>query len=129
MKRAYRGGCAGDFNNDGKIDLLVLPIAGPPLLLENRTEPALHWIGLDLHGRAGNRDAIGARVRVESCGQAQFETVRNGGSYLSHDDPRVHFGLGRCTRVDRVTVEWPGGKRQIIAAVPADRYLTVEEPL
>jgi enediyne biosynthesis protein E4 len=127
-KNSYRGGCAGDFNNDGKIDLLVLPIAGAPVLLENRTEPFLHWIGLDLRGRAGNRDAIGAQVSVEACGSSQLEIVHNGGSYLSVDDPRLHFGLGSCSNLDRVRIRWPGGRAQILENLPVDRYLTLEEP-
>ncbi|MEO8127959.1 MAG: CRTAC1 family protein, partial [Bryobacteraceae bacterium] len=101
-KNSYRGGCTGDFNNDGKIDLAVVPISGLPLLLENRTTGNHSWIGFSLHGTTSNRDAIGSQVRVESCGQVQFETVRNGGSYLSHNDSRVHFGLGVCSKVDKV---------------------------
>src|SRR5262249_52163276 len=114
VKGSFRGGCAGDFDNDGRIDLLVLPIAGTPLLLENNTESKSHWIGLDLRGRPRNRDGIGARIRIESCGSVQAETMRNGGSYLSTNDPRIHFGLGSCTKVDRLTVRWPGGRRQVL---------------
>jgi len=127
-RNSYRGGAAGDFNNDGKIDLLVLPIEGAPLLLENRTETAAHWIGLDLRGRTGNRDAIGARIRIEACGSSQFKTVRNGGSYLSVDDPRAHFGLGPCAKVDELRIRWPGGRLQLQKNLAVDRYLTVEEP-
>jgi hypothetical protein len=128
-KGSYRGGCAGDFNNDGKLDLLVLPIAGAPLLLENRTQSQLHWIGFELHGKLGNRDGIGAQIRIEHCGSTQFESVRNGGSYLSVNDPRVHFGLGSCAKVDRLSIRWPGGRRQVLKNLSADHYLTVEEPL
>lgn len=128
-KNSYRGGCSGDFNNDGRIDLLVLPIAGTPLLLENRTEPRMHWIGINLRGRMGNRDAIGAQVSVEACGGSQIEVVRNGGSFLSVDDPRLHFGLGPCTKARRVRIRWPAGRVQVLEDVAVDRYLTVEEPL
>lgn len=127
-KNSYRGGCAGDFNNDGKLDLLVLPIAGSPVLLENRTESTAHWIGLDLRAHRLNRDAIGAQVRIESCGNSQLEIVRNGGSYLSVDDPRVHFGLGSCAKVDHLRIRWPDGRNQILNSLAVDRYLTVEEP-
>ena len=128
-KMSYRGGCAGDFNNDGKIDLVVLPIVGAPVLLENRTESQLHWIGFDLRGRAGNRDGIGAQVRIEHCGRAQLESLRNGGSYLSHNDQRIHFGLGSCAKVDRVTVVWPNGARQVLEKPQSDRYVLIEEPM
>ncbi len=123
-KGSYRGGCAGDFNNDGRIDLLILPIAGLPLLLENRTESPSHWIGFELRGRA-----IGAQIRIEHCGGAQFDTLRNGGSYLSVNDPRIHFGLGSCRKVDRVRIRWPNGRRQVLENPLADRYLTIEEPI
>lgn len=128
-KGSYRGGCAGDFDNDGRIDLLVLPIAGQPLLLQNRTEPLSHWIGFELRGRAGNRDAIGAQVRIEHCGALQLETMRNGGSYISHNDSRIHFGLGSCAKVDRLKIRWPNGRLQVLENLVPDRYVTIEEPL
>ena len=125
---SYRGGCAGDFDNDGRIDVAVLPIAGQPLLFQNKTENSGSWAGLQLRGTRSNRDAIGASVRLESCGATQFETVRNGGSYVSHNDPRLHFGLGACTKVDRVTITWPKGAVQVLNQLPVHRYTTVEEP-
>jgi hypothetical protein len=125
---SYRGGCAGDFNNDGRIDLVVLPIAGSPLLLENKTESQAHWIGLQLRGTTGNRDAIGAQVSIDSCGKTQVESMRNGGSYISGNDPRIHFGLGSCAKVDRLKIRWPGGRRQVIENPAVDRYLPVTEP-
>jgi hypothetical protein len=128
-KASFRGGCAGDFNNDGRIDLVVLPISGAPLLFENSTRLQAHWLGITLRGHAGNRDGIGAQIRLESCGTNQFEIARNGGSYISGDDPRIHFGLGSCSVVDRLTIQWPGGHQQTLTHLPADRYLTIDEPL
>jgi len=125
---SYRGGCAGDFDNDGRIDVAVLPIAGSPLLLHNTTSSGNSWVGLQLRGTRSNRDAIGASVQIGSCGTTQFDTVRNGGSYLSRDDPRLHFGLGGCTKVDRVTVKWPAGTAQVVNEIPVNRYTTIEEP-
>jgi enediyne biosynthesis protein E4 len=128
-KNSYRGGAAGDFNNDGRMDLLVLPIAGEPVLLQNNTAPSAHWIGLDLRGHRKNGDAIGAQVRLQACGNKQSSVVRNGGSYLSVDDPRIHFGLGSCNRVDELEIRWPFGETQRLKGPTADRYLTVDEPL
>ena len=125
---SYRGGCAADFDNDGRTDVVVLPIAGQPLLFHNTTPDSNSWVGLRLRGTHSNRDAIGAGVRVAACGQTQFDTVRNGGSYLSRNDPRLHFGLGACSKVDRVTIKWPGGKVQVLSGLPVDRYSTIEEP-
>ena len=125
---SYRGGCAGDFDNDGRIDVAILPIAGQPLLLHNTTENSNSWVGLQLRGTHSNRDAIGARVHVSFCGKTLFDTVRNGGSYLSRNDPRLHFGLGACTKVDRVNITWPQGAAQTLNQLPLNRYTTVEEP-
>lgn len=125
---SYRGGATGDFNNDGRVDLVVLPIAGQPVLLQNNTPGSGAWAGLQLRGVRDNRDAIGASVEISYCGKTQFETLRNGAGYLSHNDPRLHFGLGDCAKVDRVTIKWPRGALQKLTAVPVNRYTTVEEP-
>jgi len=125
---SYRGGAACDFNNDGKVDLVILPIDGPALLLENNTLTSNNWIGLHLRGFKKNRDAIGAFVRVEACGKIQVDSVRAGGSYLSRDDPRLHFGMGSCVTVDRVIVRWPGGREQVILRPPINRYSIIQEP-
>ena len=128
LQDSYRGGASGDFNNDGRMDLVILPIDGAPLLLENDTQTHNNWIGLHLRGTKTNRDAIGAFVRVEACGKAQVDSVRNGGSYLSHDDPRLHFGIGNCESVEKVVVGWPGGKEQVVMKPAVNRYSTIREP-
>ena len=125
---SYRGGAAGDFNNDGRLDVVVLPISGQPLLLKNETANANSWVGLELHGTRSNRDAIGASVHIGFCGKTQFDTVRNGGSYLSRNDPRLHFGLGTCAKVDRVTIKWPKGTVQVLTDLPPNRYTIISEP-
>ena len=75
-----------------------------------------------------NRDAIGAQIHIEACGNSQMEIVRNGGSYLSVDDPRVHFGLGTCGKLDRLQIRWPDGRAQVLNNPAVDRYLTLDEP-
>jgi enediyne biosynthesis protein E4 len=125
---SYRGGAAGDFDNDGRMDVVVLPIAGQPLLLQNKSANSNSWIGLSLHGTRSNRDAIGSSVQIGFCGKRQFDTVRNGGSYLSRNDPRLHFGLGTCEKVDRVTIKWPSGMVQVLNEPPVNRYTTITEP-
>ncbi len=124
---SYRGGAQADFDNDGKIDVAVLPIAGQPLLLKNKTANENAWLGLRLRGAYSNRDAIGASVAVEACGKRQFDTVRSGGSYISANDPRLHFGLGSCTKIDTVTVKWPRGGVQVERNVAMDHYSVIEE--
>lgn len=125
---SYRGGCTGDFNNDGRVDLLVLPIAGSPVLLRNDTVNQNQWVGFRLRGTRSNRDAIGATVAVTACGQKQVDMVRSGGSYISRNDPRLHFGIGSCSSVARVDIKWPSGTVQSLSSVKPDRYITVEEP-
>ena len=124
---SYRGGSQGDFDNDGKIDVSLLPISGQPLLLKNKTANDNAWLGLRLRGTYSNRDAIGAKVVVEACGTRQDDNVRNGGSYISANDPRLHFGLGACTRIDSVTVRWPRGGTQVEKNVPVNKYTVIEE--
>lgn len=125
---SYRGGCAGDFDNDGRIDVAVVPIAGQPLLLRNTTANANSWVGLLLRGTRSNRDGLGAKVELSACGRTQFDTVRNGGSYLSRNDPRLHFGLGACAGPVHATIKWPSGTLQVLSEVPVNRYSTIEEP-
>jgi hypothetical protein len=124
---SYRGGCQADYNNDGKLDVVVLPIAGQPLLLKNETDNANSWIGLRLHGTHSNRDAIGATVIVAACGKRQYDTVRNGGSYLSANDPRLHFGLGACAQVDSISIKWPRGGMQVEKGIGVNQYSTISE--
>ncbi len=125
---SYRGGAAADYNNDGKMDLVVLPIEGRPLLLENLATSDNSWMAFKLKGKGCNRDAIGAKVEIEQCGKKQMDTVRNGGSYISRNDPRVHFGLGNCPAVDQVVITWPCGKVQVLKNLKANQYLSVQEP-
>jgi len=128
LPNSYRGSATADFNNDGQMDLVVLPIEGRSLLLENCSRPRHSWIAFKLEGSRCNRDAIGAKIEIEHCGQKQMDTIRSGGSYISRNDPRVHFGLRNCTTVDRVAITWPCGKIQVLKNLRADRYLGIREP-
>lgn len=124
---SYRGGCQGDFDNDGKLDVVVLPISGQPLLLHNESGNQNNWVGLRLRGTYSNRDSIGASVVIDACGKKQYDSVRNGGSYVSEKDPRLHFGLGSCAQVDSVTVKWPRGGIQVEKTIPVNKYSIIEE--
>lgn len=124
---SYRAGAQADYDNDGKLDVVVLPVDGPAILMRNTTENANNWIGLRLRGTYSNRDAIGALVNVTACGKRQMDSVRNGGSYISANDPRLHFGLGACGQVDEVSVQWPRGGTQIEKNISVNQYLTIAE--
>ncbi len=100
----------------------------PSLLrLASKPDRSNHWIELRLEGVKSNRSAIGARVRVTAGALIQTAEVRSGGSYLSQSDLRLHFGLGRASKVDKVEIAWPGGRTQIETGLPVDRITAIRE--
>ena len=120
-------GCAfGDFDNDGDLDVLVMNQNEPPSLLRNDAPPGNHWIKIRLHGTRSNRSAIGARVVVRYGSKTQVQEVMSQSSYVSSNDPRLHFGLGHAELAD-VEVRWPLGSVEVHKNVPADRLITLQE--
>ena len=122
-----RGAAVGDYDDDGDQDIVVVNDNEPPSLLRNDGGNELHWLKVRLRGTRSNRDGIGARLRLVSGGLRQFREARFGGGYLSSNDPRLHFGLGRNGLVERLEVEWPSGKRQVVTDLPADHLVTLDE--
>jgi tetratricopeptide (TPR) repeat protein len=110
IPRLGRGLAAGDLDNDGRIDVLIVHQNEPLAYLRNRTEKPGHFITLRLEGTRSNRDGVGARVTISSGGRRQTAQRVGGGSYLSAGDPRLHFGLGDADRIDWVEVRWPSGR-------------------
>ena len=126
---AGRGAAAIDYDNDGDLDLAVTENGGPAHLLANQGGNRNHWLQVRLAGSTSNRDGIGALITVKSGSGTQRRYRRSGSSYLSESDPRLTFGLGDATRVDRLEVRWPSGAIQILEDVPADRLIVVQEPV
>ena len=126
---AARGLAAGDFNNDGLIDILIGNNGGRPLLLRNVSNAENHWLGLKLEGVRCNRDAIGAKIRWSAGGTVRSRLKNGGGSYLSSHDPREVLGVGTAAKMEWVEITWPrpSGKVQRIENPPLDRYHTVRE--
>jgi len=122
-----RGAAFGDLDNDGKVDVVVENIDGAPMILRNTTAGANHWISLQLLGTEANRLAIGAKVKVIAGSLVQIGEVRSGGSYLSQNDLRIHFGLGIAEKVDRVEIRWPGGPVETLKNLLVDRLYGVRE--
>jgi len=122
-----RGAAFGDYDNDGDIDVLVCNLHGPTILLRNDGGNPNHWLTVHTIGTKSNRDGIGARIRVVAGDFKQIAEVNAGEGYLSCNDPRVHFGLGKHTKVDILEIRWPSGIVQTFTDVKADQILTVTE--
>jgi len=126
--RMGRGAAWADYDNDGDADVIINNIGSPAVLLRNDGGNRNHSLRLRLVGKAGNRDGVGARVKVTAGGATRVAEKRSSGGYLSQNDPRLLFGLGGSEKADRVEVAWPSGKTQVLENVPAGKTVTVEEP-
>jgi hypothetical protein len=125
--QSRRGAAFGDIANDGNVDIVVLNVGEPPSLLLNTNQSPNHRVLFHLVGTKSNRAAIGARVTIRAGGMTQFDEVRGGGSYLSQNDLRLHFGLGSATKIDSVEVRWPSGKTESFKNVATDKIYTIVE--
>ena len=120
-------GCAfGDFDNDGDLDIVIMNQHEPPSLLRNDAPKENHWIKVRLEGTKSNRSAIGARVLVRYGGKTQAQAVMSQASYMSSNDPRLHFGLGAETKAD-IEVVWPSGAVDKFAGQSSDQLVTILE--
>jgi hypothetical protein len=127
-----RGLAVGDYDNDGRVDVLVGCNGGAPVLLRNRAapgNPVNHWAGLKLQGVRCNRDGVGARLTWSAGGIRRSRQKNGGGSYLSSHDPREVLGLGAATTLDWLEIKWPGPRSSTerFTTVPVDRYVTIVE--
>jgi enediyne biosynthesis protein E4 len=124
-----RGLAIGDYNNDGRIDVLIGNNGGAPILLKNNAGEGNHWLGVRLQGTGCNRDAIGATLTWSAGGVTRKRLKSNGGSYLSSHDLREVLGIGSATNVDWVEIAWPqpSGRMERLTDLPIDRYVTIVE--
>jgi hypothetical protein len=125
--RAARGAAFGDYDEDGRLDVLVTSVNDRVALLRNESAGGGHWLSVRLRGSRSNRDGVGARVVVEARGRRQLREVHGGGSYLSQGDTRAHFGLGPAEAATSLEVRWPSGVVDRLENVAGDRTVVVEE--
>lgn len=122
-----RGLAVGDYDNDGRQDALFSNQNGPPQLFRNLYPGPNHWVSFKAIGTQSNRDGLHARFILTAGGSQRVAVVRSGSSYLSVSDQRVHFGLGAVTKVEKVEIQWPSGKRDVLTDIEADQGYVVTE--
>jgi len=124
-----RGLAVGDYNNDGRIDVLIGNNGEAPVLLRNNAGDGHHWLGVKLQGTACNRDGVGATIAWSAGGAKRTRFKANGGSYLSSHDMREVLGLGPAAKVDWLEIAWPepSGRVERLTDLPIDRYVTIVE--
>jgi hypothetical protein len=127
MPQVSRGAAFGDLFSDGRVDIVVENLDGKPMILREEGGNHNHWIGFELAGTKANRLALNARIKAIAGELIQVDEVRSGGSYLSQNDLRIHFGLGTHDHLDRAEVLWPSGKTETLTNLAADRFYAVKE--
>jgi enediyne biosynthesis protein E4 len=125
-EHASRGCAFGDFDNDGDLDIVIMNVNEPPSLLRNDAPPKNHWLKVKLVGTKSNRSAIGTRVLLHYGKKIQAQQLLSQSSYISSNDPRLHFGLGDETRAD-IEVRWPNGLQESAKNVAADQLVIFRE--
>jgi enediyne biosynthesis protein E4 len=124
----HRGSAFGDFNHDGKLDLVVTALSAPAEIWINDSPGVNHWLEIALQGTKSNRDGIGAKIKIVAGGQSQWNHVTTASGYASSSAGPVHFGLAAAKSVEQIEIQWPSGTKQVLNNVQADQLLHVKEP-
>jgi enediyne biosynthesis protein E4 len=125
--KSSRGAAFGDFDNDGDTDVLIMNMNEPPLLLRNDLKSSNKWLTIKLVGTKSNRSAIGSRVTIKNGTHTQVKEVTSQTSYYSHNDLRLHFGLGENKKADSIEIRWPNGQTETLNNVTANQIVRVKE--
>jgi hypothetical protein len=126
-RHVSRGLAVGDLFNDGNMDVVVGDLDGAPMILRNSGISGRHWVSFELNGTKSNRLALNARITILAGGMTQTDEVHSGGSYLSQNDLRIHFGLANATKIDKVQIHWPSGYNETLTNLPVDQHYSVVE--
>jgi hypothetical protein len=126
-RHVSRGLAVGDLFNDGNIDVVIGDLDGGPMILRNRGISGRHWVSFELTGTKSNRLALNARISIVAGGMTQTDEVHSGGSYLSQNDLRIHFGLANATKIDKVEIRWPSGYKETLTNLGVDQHYSVIE--
>jgi hypothetical protein len=118
---------AGDFRNNGRLEVILRQVGGGPLLLYENNFPQRHYLEVSLRGRRSNRLGIGARIEARVRGQRLVRELFPANSFRSQMPTVVHLGLGEAKRVDELTIRWPSGEVQVLKGVQGDRHIVVDE--
>ncbi len=123
----HRGAAFGDFNNDGRVDIVTTNLNAKPELLMNRSQNLQHWLIVKLIGSQSNRDGLGAQLKITAGKITQYNHATTSVGYSSASDKRVYFGLGTNAMIDRLEITWPSGTQQTLSKIKADQILVVKE--
>jgi hypothetical protein len=128
-RRSGRAAAVWDYDDDGDLDIFVshIDLEATPALLRNDGGNRNHWVGLMLVGSEGPASAIGAKVTVTTATQIQVRINQWATTYLSYNDPRIHFGLGSAGAIESVEIKWPSGVTERFGDVAADRYTLIRQ--
>ena len=127
VKLSSRGAGFDDLDNDGDIDVVILNSRREPTILRNDSPSKGHWIQVRLRGTKSNRDGVGAQVKVVAGDLKLVDEVHSGRGYQSHYGMRLHFGLGKREKIDRIEVRWIGTRTDVFKNVTVDRLVTLTE--